>query len=167
MSFPYRITASKKREGDFPFHIKKAAFERQGGVCAFCGVPLYVASLSTVSAKNAYAGEAHHLRPLLHGGTPTFDNCVYLCYAHHKLLGHGMAAFGIDKQGGDSRTWVDFTSAIFLTGRNLQSPGGEVLRTPGMDLPLGFLGSWQKGGGPWFKIVCLKRCNSASPSRTK
>lgn len=100
------------RTGDFPYPVKKAAYERQGGVCAFCGVKVTPPSSSSAPPRNAYSGEAHHLRPLDHGGTPTLDNCVYLCYGHHKLF-HGMAPFGIDKQGGSSRTWVHVTRTDF------------------------------------------------------
>jgi predicted restriction endonuclease len=94
------------RIGDFPFHVKTEAYERQGGMCAFCGVRLAPPSSGERLPRGVYAGEAHHLRPLLHGGSPDADNCVYLCYAHHKLIGHGMAPYGIDNQGGSSRTWI-------------------------------------------------------------
>jgi hypothetical protein len=53
-----------------------------------------------------YTGYAHHLQPIRHGGTGDLDNCVYLCWGHHLLLGHGMAPFGIDPQGGGSDAWV-------------------------------------------------------------
>ncbi len=101
------------RIGDFPYPVKKAAYERQGGVCAFCGAKLMPPWPSSEPPKHAHSGEAHHLRPLHHGGTPTADNCVYLCYGDHKLMGHGMAPFDIDKQGGDSRTWVRLSTADF------------------------------------------------------
>ena len=101
------------RIGDFPYNVKLAAYHRQGGVCAFCGATLMLPSPMSPPPKGAYAGEAHHLRPLLHGGQPTLDNCVYLCYGDHKLMGHGMAPFGIDKQGGNSRTWVQLSKEDF------------------------------------------------------
>lgn len=89
------------REEDFSRKTKWAAIERQGGVCAFCGV-----TLETPWSEGEYRGYAHHLRPIRHGGTAELDNCVYLCWGHHLYIGHGMAPFGIDKQCGSSSTWV-------------------------------------------------------------
>jgi hypothetical protein len=89
------------RKNEFNRKTKRAAIERQGGVCAFCGV-----SLDTPWTDGDYTGYAHHLRPIRHGGTDDLDNCVYLCWGHHLLLGHGMAPFGIDPQGGGSDAWV-------------------------------------------------------------
>ena len=96
------------RTGDFAGRTKHAAIERQGGVCAFCGV-----TLSTPWSEGDYKGYAHHLRPLRHGGSASLDNCVYLCWGHHLLLGHGMAPFGIDEQGGSSDTWVQLSPEDF------------------------------------------------------
>ena len=92
------------RAGDFPRSVKRQALERQGGLCAFCGV-----SLSTPWSSGDYTGYAHHLRPLRHGGGPEVETCVDLCWGHHLLLGHGLAPFGVDKQGGRSRTWVQLS----------------------------------------------------------
>lgn len=97
-----------KRSEDFNKDTKKLAILRQRGICAFCGV-----SLKTPWTDGEYQGEAHHLKPIHHGGTGSLDNCVYLCYGHHKLLGHAMAPFGIDKQGGDSRAWVQMDKEDF------------------------------------------------------
>jgi predicted restriction endonuclease len=89
------------RMDDFTRPTKKAAIERQQGKCAFCGVPI-----NTQWSEGDYPGHAHHLKPLIHGGRSNLENCVYLCEAHHKFLGHGMAPLDIDKQGGSSDTWV-------------------------------------------------------------
>ena len=97
-----------KRSKEFSYDIKWKAIKRQNGVCAFCGV-----LLKTPWTDGDYPGEAHHLKPIHHGGTDSLENCVYLCYGHHKLLGHGMAPFGIDKQGGDSKTWVQLDKEVF------------------------------------------------------
>ena len=88
------------RKGDFSNKIKRATIQRQDGLCAFCGV-----TLITPWTDGEFEGNAHHLQPLLHGGSDTIENCVYLCWGHHQLLGHGMAPFGIDKQGGSSSAW--------------------------------------------------------------
>ena len=96
------------RPGDFTKKVKKAAIERQDGLCAFCGV-----SIETLWTEGVYKGYAHHLVPLRHGGTSDLDNCVYLCWGHHLLHGHGMAPFGIDKQGGGSDTWVQLSQCDF------------------------------------------------------
>ena len=106
------------RPGDFPPGIRLAAYDRQGGVCAFCGVELMPPGQGATATKGRHFGEAHHLRPLLHGGKAVEDNCVYLCYAHHKLMGHGMAPLGIDKQGGSSRDWVDLAPRDFPFWKN-------------------------------------------------
>jgi predicted restriction endonuclease len=89
------------RKNEFSRSIKRQAITRQGGRCAFCGLPL-----KTPWTEGEYRGYAHHLQPIRHGGSGDLDNCVYLCWGHHLLLGHGMAPFGIDEQGGSSSTWV-------------------------------------------------------------
>lgn len=89
------------REGDFSRPTKRAAIARQGGVCAWCGV-----YLQTHWSSGDYPGFAHHLRPLRHGGDASLDNCVYLCWGDHLLIGHGMAPYGIDAQGGGSDAWI-------------------------------------------------------------
>ena len=100
------------RIGDFDFKTKKSAFERQGGLCAFCGVKLIPPWPEHLKLENCYSGQAHHLKPLCSGHIrATVDNCVYLCNYCHLLYGHGMSPAGIDKQGGSSHHW-------FLTSRN-------------------------------------------------
>ena len=89
------------RKNDFSRKTKRDAITRQSGACAFCGV-----KLGTPWTEGKYQGYAHHLHPIRHGGGPELENCVYLCWGHHLLLGHGMAPFGIDKQGGSSNTQV-------------------------------------------------------------
>jgi len=98
---------------EFPYSVKVAAYNRQGGVCAFCGVKLMPPWPTSPPPKGGYFGEAHHLRPDLHDGTPCEDNCVYLCYGDHKLMGHGMAPYGIAKQDGSPRTWVQLSKRDF------------------------------------------------------
>jgi len=97
-----------KREGDFSSRTKRLAIKRQGGRCAFCGV-----TLKTKWTEGEFQEYAHHLKPLLHGGSDSVENCVYLCFGHHQLIGHGMAPFGIDKQGGSSDTWVQLNPDDF------------------------------------------------------
>ena len=96
------------RKGDFTNKTKKAAIQRQGGLCAFCGV-----QVQTPWSRGEYSGNAHHLKPLHHGGDDTLKNCVYLCWGDHQLLGHGMAPFGIDEQGGNSSSWVQLEQEDF------------------------------------------------------
>lgn len=97
------------RPDDFTDSAKKGAIERQGGRCAFCGM-----QINTPWTGGPVQGEAHHLRPILHGGTNDVDNCVYLCWGDHKLMGHGMAPFGVDKQGGTSRSRVVLSPHDFM-----------------------------------------------------
>lgn len=86
---------------EFPLAVKKAVIERQHGRCAFCGV-----KLQTPWTQGEIEGNAHHLLPDLHGGTVDLNNCVYLCWGDHQMIGHGNAPFGIDKQGGSPRTRI-------------------------------------------------------------
>lgn len=96
------------RKNDFTRRTKREAIERQNGRCAFCGL-----ELDTPWSEGDYRGYAHHLRPIRHGGTADLHNCVYLCWAHHLYIGHGMAPFGIDDQGGSSSTWVQVEKGDF------------------------------------------------------
>jgi 5-methylcytosine-specific restriction enzyme A len=57
---------------EFTTRIKVAAFERSNGRCYECSARL-------VSA------EYHHIIPLAMGGKSTFENCMALCKACHKL----------------------------------------------------------------------------------
>jgi hypothetical protein len=129
------------RIGDFKHVVKVAAYMRQGGYCAMCGAPLIPPNAAKSSGKdiaapgrNPFDGEAHHLRPLLHGGQPTQGNCVYLCYGCHKLVGHGTAPFGIDTQGGTSRAWVKLSEDDFPfwhgKRRAKQGPQATAARRP-------------------------------------
>lgn len=95
---------------EFPESVKRAAIQRQKGRCGWCGVAIR----TPWSEKADFEGNAHHLVPDLHGGQPDLENCVYLCWGDHQLMGHGTAPFGIDKQGGSSRTHV------FLIQRHFQ-----------------------------------------------
>lgn len=97
-----------RRANEFENEVKKAALRRQGGVCAFCGV-----EITTPFSKGDFPGEAHHLKPILHNGKGTLENCVYLCWAHHQHIGHGKAVFGIEKPGGSSSTWVQLSKDSF------------------------------------------------------
>ena len=103
------------REGDFTNKTKKDAVKRQGGLCAFCGV-----FLQTPWSLGEFVGNAHHLKPLKHGGDDSLENCVYLCLGDHQLLGHGMAPYGIDNQGGSTSTWVQLEQDDFQFWNNGQ-----------------------------------------------
>ena len=83
---------------EFDNRTKYKTIKRQNSRCAFCGIPL-----RTPWSRGLVEGEAHHLVPDLHGGGTSSANCVYLCWGDHKLMGHGMSPFGIDRQGGSSR----------------------------------------------------------------
>lgn len=97
------------RAADFSDTIKRSTIRRQDGLCAFCGVPL-----ATPWSTGDYRGYAHHLIPQSHGGVGGLENCVYLCWGHHLLIGHGMAPFGIDRQHGSSSTRVLLEPGDFL-----------------------------------------------------
>lgn len=97
-----------RRPGEFTRATRQTAIERQQGRCAWCGV-----TLDTPWSEGDYRGYAHHLRPLTHGGDASLENCVYLCWGDHLLMGHGMAPFDIDPQGGGSDTWVQLDPEEF------------------------------------------------------
>ena len=97
------------RKGDFKKRTKAEAIKRQAGKCAYCGIPIH-----TPWSEGDFIGHAHHLKPIIHRGSDHITNCVYLCEAHHKLLGHGMSTLGIDKQGGSSDTWVQLDQEDFM-----------------------------------------------------
>jgi len=74
------------QRGDKEFSSKtiKEAFARQAGYCASCGIR--IPKLGNAGAKDHYFGEraeAHHVRPVLAGGTAQVENCVILCRTCH------------------------------------------------------------------------------------
>lgn len=118
-----RLIGEMGRVGDFTRATKRAAILRQRGVCGWCGV-----ALQTPWSNGELGGYAHHLRPLRHGGDASLDNCVYLCWGHHQLIGHGMAPYGIDAQGGSSDTWVQLEADDFEFWRvGEQATGGHYV----------------------------------------
>jgi predicted HNH restriction endonuclease len=117
------------RTGDFDYAVKLDAYSRQQHLCAWCGVELKPPRTPGSDCKNTYYAEAHHLHPLDHAEPGQADklrsleNCVYLCYACHKLA-HGMSPYCIDKQGGSSKTWVKLRRSDFpyWNGRRKAEP---------------------------------------------
>lgn len=57
---------------EFSKAVKRAAFERAGGKCEDCGMPLMLVV------------EYDHATPDYMGGEPTLENCVCLCRICHK-----------------------------------------------------------------------------------
>ena len=49
-------------ELDFTYHVKEKAYNRQRGLCGYCGNPLRV-SYSFNRYGSAVQGEAHHIMP--------------------------------------------------------------------------------------------------------
>lgn len=96
------------RQNEFSDQTKKSAVKRQRGRCGFCGI-----AVRTPYSSGAVIGHLHHLKPILHGGSAEVDNAVYLCESHHLLLGHGIAALGVDAQGGSFRTRVVLSKRDF------------------------------------------------------
>ena len=61
----------------FEPRMKRAAYERQGGLCAHCNQPFALEDM-----------EAHHIKPWAKGGPTSSDNCKMLCEdCHHKEAG--------------------------------------------------------------------------------
>jgi len=64
---------------EFPAKVRQAAWERSKGRCEEpgCGIKLRVGGF-----------DFDHVVPDGLGGTPTLDNCMVLCRAHHKIKTH-------------------------------------------------------------------------------
>ena len=57
--------------------MKRAAYERQGGLCPHCGKPFDIKQM-----------EAHHIIPWAKGGPTSAENCKMLCVTcHHNEAG--------------------------------------------------------------------------------
>ncbi len=61
-------------------------WKRQEGRCAACDKKL----VRKNRGKQGRGGwEAHHQRPVSHGGSDSLSNCAILCLGHHLKAGHG------------------------------------------------------------------------------
>jgi len=73
----------------FPETIRKRAWIRQGGRCAYCGRTLVYANRDRGSRG---AWHPHHRKPEVYEGTDTLHNCVIFCINPpncHLNIGHG------------------------------------------------------------------------------
>ena len=76
--------------GDFPERIQRKAWERQRGLCAYCGKTLVWAHRDQ-GLRGAW--HAHHRKPKHHEGKNSLGNCALLCINPpkkncHLLRGH-------------------------------------------------------------------------------
>jgi hypothetical protein len=65
------------------------AWNRQNGLCAFCGKRLVYANRGKDDCRGAW--EPHHKKPIQHGGTHLLRNCAILCINGdncHLTIGH-------------------------------------------------------------------------------
>jgi 5-methylcytosine-specific restriction endonuclease McrA len=76
---------------DFTVAMRRAAYERDGGRCAFPG------------CTNPLA-ELHHIRFRRHGGPATLDNAAWLCGYHHWLVHEGH--WTLTRQPDNSYLWT-------------------------------------------------------------
>ncbi len=75
---------------DFPNDALRAAWRRQGGLCAQCGRLLIWANRNRDSGIGAW--QSHHRIPRSQGGTSDLKNCVLFCSGAgncHFNIGHG------------------------------------------------------------------------------
>jgi len=78
------------RTADFPEEVVKAAWRRQGGLCADCGRLLIWAHRNRDSGTGAW--HSHHRTPRGQGGSSNLKNCVLFCSGGtncHFNIGHG------------------------------------------------------------------------------
>ena len=74
----------RRGEKEFSANTIKAAFVRQSGYCASCGIR--ISKMGNDGAMRHEFGEraeAHHVLPVLAGGTAHVGNCVILCRTCH------------------------------------------------------------------------------------
>jgi 5-methylcytosine-specific restriction endonuclease McrA len=82
--------ARADRSADFPDAVVKAAWRRQGGLCAQCGRLLIWANRDRDSGTGAW--QKHHRIPIDQGGSSDLKNCVLFCSGVancHFNIGHG------------------------------------------------------------------------------
>ena len=78
------------RSVDFPLEVVRAAWRRQGGLCANCGRLLIWPHRNRDSGTGAW--QTHHRTPRDQGGSSDLKNCVLLCSGIancHFNIGHG------------------------------------------------------------------------------
>jgi HNH endonuclease len=69
---------------EFSRTTMQEAFARQGGYCASCGIRIWkMGREGAMWHKFGESAEAHHVRPVLAGGTAHVENCVVVCRACH------------------------------------------------------------------------------------
>ena len=69
--------------------IISRAWNRQAGLCAYCGKKL---TWNNYQNGDEGAWHPHHRKPESEGGSDTLDNCVVLCINEpvcHLFIGHG------------------------------------------------------------------------------
>jgi len=84
------ILSKERTATDFPDHIVKASWRRQGGRCAGCGRWLIWSHIGRDGATGAW--QPHRMIPADQGGRTTVANCVILCSGVancHFNIGHG------------------------------------------------------------------------------
>ena len=70
----------RRGKKEFSGNTMKAALARQNGYCASCGTRIWMlGSASADPHRFGERAEAHHVLPVLAGGTAHVDNCVILC----------------------------------------------------------------------------------------
>ncbi|MDM7999074.1 MAG: HNH endonuclease signature motif containing protein [Dehalococcoidia bacterium] len=83
-------TAEGKQPLDFPEPVLRAAWRRQGGLCAHCGRLLIWENRNRDSGIGAW--QSHHRIPRDQGGRSDLNNCVLFCSGAancHFNVGHG------------------------------------------------------------------------------
>src|SRR4051794_8455870 len=87
-----------QREEEFDSRTKKAALERQGFVCAVCGLMLWNPGKKFQPFHDfGEWAEAHHIKPVLSGGTADVQNCVVICQACHYSI-HGGGSYKVNQR---------------------------------------------------------------------
>lgn len=74
----------RRGENEFSARTIKGASARQNGYCASCGTRIWkMGNDGAPQHRFGERAEAHHVIPVLAGGTAHVDNCVILCRSCH------------------------------------------------------------------------------------
>ncbi len=112
---------SRRREREFSAKTIKGAFVRQDGYCASCGARIWKMGADGATQHTfGERAEAHHVIPVLAGGTAHVDNCVILCRSCHYSA----------HQGG---RWADVS--IYKKSGSGKKPEYESVETIGAEYP--------------------------------
>jgi len=124
-----------RRQREFSTRTATAALARQNGYCASCGTRIWtIGHAGAARHRFGERAEAHHVLPVLAGGTAHVDNCVILCRTCHYSAHQAgrWADISIYQKRGSGKTLayvsVETTAAEYPFYRFTKSKAGELAR---------------------------------------